>query len=218
MRFILLSLFILIFTQFTTAQKKPLDHSVYDAWQSIGERLISNDGNWVVYTIEPQEGDHELVIQSVVPGSNYIKTVARGYQAVISEDSRYLIFKIKPLYKETREAKIKKKLAADMPKDSLGIIELGKDSVWKKERIIGYKTPEKSYGWVAYLLEKDKKILKNKISDSEAGRKMDSLSKVIDSLREIISLKNSEIKDAGADLEFQGHNYKIDRMDIADYF
>ena len=38
------------------AQKKPLDHSVYDGWQSIGERMISNDGRWVVYTINAQEG------------------------------------------------------------------------------------------------------------------------------------------------------------------
>ena len=45
------------------AQKKPLDHSVYDSWQSIGQKLISNDGKWVVYTIDPQEGDNELVIQ-----------------------------------------------------------------------------------------------------------------------------------------------------------
>ncbi|MFM2116937.1 MAG: hypothetical protein RL316_127, partial [Bacteroidota bacterium] len=37
-----------------SAQKKPLDHTVYDAWQRIGERLISPDGNWVIYVIEAQ--------------------------------------------------------------------------------------------------------------------------------------------------------------------
>ena len=46
------------------AQKKPLDHSVYDGWQSVGEKLISNDGRWVVYTVDPQEGDNELVKHS----------------------------------------------------------------------------------------------------------------------------------------------------------
>ncbi|MES1224426.1 MAG: hypothetical protein ABUT20_53520 [Bacteroidota bacterium] len=30
------------------SQKKPLDHSVYDSWQSIGEKAISNDGKFVV--------------------------------------------------------------------------------------------------------------------------------------------------------------------------
>ena len=41
------------------AQKKPLDHTVYDGWQSIGERMVSNDGKWVVYTVTPQEGDND---------------------------------------------------------------------------------------------------------------------------------------------------------------
>ncbi|HMR93099.1 MAG TPA: hypothetical protein PKC69_12315, partial [Chitinophagaceae bacterium] len=45
-------------------QRQPLDHSVYDGWQNIGQRLISNDGKWVVYTVDVQEGDNELVIQS----------------------------------------------------------------------------------------------------------------------------------------------------------
>ena len=58
--------FLVIFfiSQILCAQKKPLDHSVYDSWQSIGERMISNDGKWVVYTVNVQEGDNELVIQS----------------------------------------------------------------------------------------------------------------------------------------------------------
>src|SRR5918993_764891 len=59
------------------AQKKPLDHSVYDSWQSIGQKLISNDGRWVVYTINPQEGDNELVIQSTASDTSYKKTIAR---------------------------------------------------------------------------------------------------------------------------------------------
>ena len=107
------------------AQKKPLDHSVYDGWQHIGERMISNDGKWVVYTIDPQEGDNELVIQS--SDAKYKKSVPRGYTAVITEDSRYVVFKIKPFYKDTREAKIKKKKVDDMPKDSIAIVELGKE-------------------------------------------------------------------------------------------
>src|SRR5678809_1644588 len=121
--------YILVLSLFTfnflLAQKKPLDHTVYDSWQSIGEKMISNDGKWVVYTINVQEGDNDLVIQS--SDAKYKKTVARGYNAVISEDGRFAIFKIKPFYKETREARIKKKKPDDMPKDSFAVVELGKD-------------------------------------------------------------------------------------------
>src|SRR5690606_37451416 len=96
------------------SQKKPLDHTVYDGWESIGSRAISNDGKWIVYNISVQEGDNELVIQSSNLSSKLI--IPRGSNATITEDSRFVIFSIKPFYKDTREAKIKKKKADDQPK------------------------------------------------------------------------------------------------------
>src|SRR6187399_3512221 len=118
-------LFFLLFAfNFLLAQKKPLDHTVYDSWQSIGERMISNDGKWVVYTISVQEGDNELVIQSAATDAKYKKSIPRGYNAVISEDSRFAIFKIKPSYKDIREARIKKKKPDDMPKDSFAVVKM----------------------------------------------------------------------------------------------
>ena len=132
--------------------KKPLDHTVYDGWKSIGERQISNDGKFVVYTVNPQEGDGELVIQNAE--TKYKKIIARGFNAVITEDSRYLVLKIKPFFQDTRQAKIKKKKAEEMPKDSLVIIELGKEEMVKLPRVKSYKTPEKAFGWVAYQIEK----------------------------------------------------------------
>ena len=64
MQKLLLSLFVLIVINASAQNKKPLDHTVYDSWKSIGERMISNDGQFVVYTVNPQEGDGELVIQN----------------------------------------------------------------------------------------------------------------------------------------------------------
>lgn len=132
--------------------KKPLDHTVYDRWQSIGERKISNNGNWIIYTVEVQEGDGDLIIQSA--DARYIKTIPRGYNAAITEDSRFVIVKIKPLYTETRQARIKKKSPDEMPKDSLAIIELGKDIIVKTARVKSYKFPEKNAQWVAWQMEK----------------------------------------------------------------
>jgi len=163
-----------------------LDHTVYDSWQHIGERMISNDGKWVVYTIDPQEGDNELVIQS--SDAQYKKSVPRGYSAVITEDSRYVVFKIKPFFKDTREAKIKKKKADDMPKDSIAVVELGKEQIWKNAKAKSYKTPQKTYGWVAYQLEKTPEpTAKQKPSEAVVNKKVaDSLSRLIDSLQQVI--------------------------------
>jgi dienelactone hydrolase len=184
-------LILLVFTcaVFTTAftQKKPLDHTVYDSWQSIGERMISNDGKWVVYSINPQEGDNELFIQS--SDATYKKPIPRGYNAVITEDSRYVLFKIRPLYKDTRDARIKKKRPDDMPKDTLAIVELGKDSIWKTPRVKTYKTPEKESGWVAYHLEKpiERTSSERPARSNGTDKKIaDSLNRVIDSLYAVI--------------------------------
>ncbi|MGZ8558618.1 MAG: alpha/beta hydrolase family protein [Chitinophagaceae bacterium] len=201
MRYSFFFLYFFVIILSAVAQKKTLDHTVYDGWQSIGQKLISNDGRWVVYTIDPQEGDNELVIQSTVSDTVYKKAIARGYNALITEDSRYLIFRIKPFFKETREARIKKKKPDEMPKDSLAIVEFGKDSVWMMARVKGYKTPAKSFGWVAYLLEKD--ISKSKTLSGDTKRIADSLTRIIDSLQVLLSkgkLKNEDEQKDGFDL------------------
>ena len=199
MRTVLLSLFLSPF--FLYAQKKPLDHSVYDGWQSIGERTISNDGKWVVYTITPQEGDASLYIQSSTDAVNK-KIVPRGYSPVITEDSRFVVFKIKPLYKETREARIKKKKPEDFPKDSIAIMELGKDNLWKTAKVKSYKTPQKAAGWVAFHKEREPVTSK---ATTPTQKTVDSLRRSLDSLvllvAELKNMKggNSDMADAEDD-------------------
>ena len=194
MKKIVLPVLLLICAQLSAQMKKSLDHSVYDGWKSIGERMISNDGKYAVYAINPQEGDGELTIQNL---STMAKTtIARGYSAVITEDSRYVVFRIKSFFQDTRQAKIKKKKADDMPKDSIGIIELGKEAIVKYARVKGFKTPEKSGGWVAYQMEKPlpdtSKARKGKSAAIDSAKmNMDMLVKLADSIirRSVESVK-----------------------------
>lgn len=178
MKKLLFSLFLI--PGFLSAQKKPLDFDVYDEWQSIGERSVSGDGKWVVYAVNPQEGDGTLYIESA--DARFKQAIPRGYKATITEDSRFVIFNIKPFFKETREAKIKKKKPDDMPKDSMGILELGKDSILKFSKIKSFKTPDKGFGWLAY--QKEQQVEKPK---APANKTVDSLKKTIDSLHNIIN-------------------------------
>ena len=167
------------------AQKKRLTHAVYDGWQSINERYISSNGKWVVYTITPQEGDATLVIQA--SDNSYKKEIPRGYAATITEDSRFVICKIRPFFAATRDAKIKKKKPDEMPKDSLAIVELGKDTVQRIPRIKSYKTPEKGTQWMAYLFEKSLPPVTPKPDSLTQLNSLlhlaDSLARVADSLR-----------------------------------
>lgn len=183
MKKVTISALLFICISATAQNKKPLTHDVYDDWKSLGERLISNDGQYAVYSINPQEGDGELVVQNL--STKATQTVARGYGAVISEDSRFVVFKIKPLFQDTRQAKIKKKKPDDMPKDSLGIIELGKEGVVKLARVKSFKTPEKGFGFAAWHLEKPEpdttKKTKRPVVDT-ANLKINQLMKLVDSV------------------------------------
>src|SRR6478736_3415399 len=96
---LLLPLFVLAANICLAQNKKPLTHDVYDGWKSVGERTISNDGNYILYAINAQEGDGEMIIQNVRTG--YKKSIARGYNGIITEDSKYAILKIKPVYQDT---------------------------------------------------------------------------------------------------------------------
>jgi dienelactone hydrolase len=181
-------LFFLVLTVSVQAQKKPLDHTVYDNWQSFADRAISNDGKYVAYAINPQEGDGMLVLQSVQGG--YKVVIPRGAGVVISEDSKYAICRIKPTFAQTRDAKIKKKRPDEMPKDSLAIVKLGDNKVVKTARLKSFKLPDDAGGWLAYLLDKEQpEAPKTKASlDSVARIKSmfamaDSLVRAADSIR-----------------------------------
>lgn len=188
MRFVKGSLILLLFISIAArAQKKPLDHSVYDGWQNIGERVISNDGRYVVYTINPQEGDGTLVIQAT--DNSYKKEIPRGYNATISNDNKFVVCRVRPFFKDTREARIKKKRPDEMPKDSLFIVNLFSDNVTKISRVKGYKMPEKGAGWIAYHLDKalpepPKRVQPDSVTQiNNLTRMVDSLARVVDSLR-----------------------------------
>ena len=180
------------------AQKKPLDHSVYDGWQSIADRAISNDGKFVVYAVNPQEGDAVLYVKSVT--GNYVKEIARGYGPVLTEDSRFLICRVKPTFKETRDAKIKKKKAEDMPKDTLVILELGKDTYTKVPRLKSFKVPDDSGNWLAYLLDKPLPETNRNRAEPDSATRMTAMIHMADSLVHVadsIKAKATEIQEKG---------------------
>ena len=131
------------------AQKKPLDHTVYDQWQSIKDVVLSNDGNWMSYTVAPQEGDATLYVRHLK--TNQIIQIERGTQSRFTENNAYLIAKIKPSFEETRKAKIGKKKPEEMPKDSLVILTLTNGNVKRIPAVKSYQVPEFGSDVIAYL-------------------------------------------------------------------
>lgn len=142
------------------AQKKPLDHSVYDAWQSVQAVKLTADGRFTIYEINPQEGDGTLYIRRNKDG--HTLAVPRGYKAVVASDGLTLTLQIKAPFSETLAARKKNKKADDMPKDSLAMVKLSDMSLKKWGPMKGYKTGVTSQAFVAYeFAGKDKKAGKD---------------------------------------------------------
>jgi dipeptidyl aminopeptidase/acylaminoacyl peptidase len=167
-----LTLIFLLFFTASYAQKKPLDHSVYDSWESIGLKQLSNDGQWIAFSILLQEGDGSLNFNNIV--TNNKTKVARGSGVKFSADSKFAIFNIKPLFKDTRLERIKKKKPEEMTKDSLGILNLTNSSIYKVARIKSFELPEEGLSVIAYQLEKPLDTAKkNKSTASPAPKDME---------------------------------------------
>ena len=150
----------LLIINFFSAQKKPLDHSVYDAWQSVGSRLISNDGKWLGYYVDAQEGDGNLYLYSTINKTQ--QKFPRASKLFLTSDSKFAIFTVKPFYKDIKAVKDKKLKKDKLTKDSLYIINLSTNKIEKIANVKSYKAPFKGGSFVAYLLEN----LKEKSTDS----------------------------------------------------
>ncbi len=158
---------LLIMTCFMDAQKKPLDHSVYDSWQNIGTRKISNDGKWIAYAVDVQEGNSDLFLYSVK--SKNSRKFPRAAKMEFTHDSRFGIFQIRPLYKDIKAVKDKKLKQNKLTKDSLAIVDFSSGKTEKIPNVKGFKIPEKGGSYVAYLLEnlKDKSSVDSSDKDGD---------------------------------------------------
>jgi len=145
-----------------TTKKKPLDNSVFDGWQNVANDRISDDGKWILYVIKPQQGDANLVITSAKNTDKF--EIPRADTARFTSDSKFAVCLIRPFYKDIRQAKIKKKKPDEFPKDTLGIITLGSNSVTKVPSIRSFKVAEKA-PIIAFLASSDT-LKKPKASDT----------------------------------------------------
>ncbi|MEO0571429.1 MAG: S9 family peptidase, partial [Bacteroidota bacterium] len=159
--------FLFALTLITTAsfgQKKILDHSDYDLWSTVQDEAIAPNGNHVLYSLERGEKDHFLRVQNTK--GSFVLEYDRGQKGHFTYDSRYVVFTIKA-WKDSVMIMKKRKVKKDkLPKDSLGIFNLGNQTLSKVGNIKSYKLPEKWSGYLAYQLEDIKKEKKEEKKDT----------------------------------------------------
>ncbi len=155
------------------APKKPLDHTVYDQWQSVANQRISPNGKYVLFQVKPQQGDGKLYLKTT--GNQLLRQIDRGDSAQFTADSKFAVFAIKPLYQDTRQARIKKKKPEQMPKDSLGIYGLETGKLTKYADVKSFQLAEAA-SVLAFL------AVKAAVKDSLKKAPVDTVKKITDRL------------------------------------
>ena len=153
------------------AQKKPLDHDVYDSWQSVSGVKRSDDGRVLVWNVNPQEGDGTLYVRSfaslrMTNASRMTKksraaghserseestlAIPRGYQPTIDPDGKWVVCRIKPEFAKTRQERIDKKKKDEQSKDTLAVIDINTMQIRKFASVESYSAGSFGMPFIAY--------------------------------------------------------------------
>lgn len=151
---LILSACFLLIPVFLNAQKpdkKPLTTADFASWQELRNPLISNDGKYVSFEINPEKGNGNLVVKT--SDSKKEDQIARGYSAEFSPESDYIIYKIKQPEDSIRSAKKRKLKPEQMPGDSLGVFVFKRHKIYAYPNLKEYKLPKENGNWIAFMSE-----------------------------------------------------------------
>ncbi|MCP4711533.1 MAG: S9 family peptidase [Planctomycetes bacterium] len=90
--FLVLVIGSMLLGQGALGQKQAITPEDYDKWESLGGGTLSPDGNWLVYSISPVEGDGTLFIKNL--DTEEVKEVLVGSGAVFSDDSQWVAYRV----------------------------------------------------------------------------------------------------------------------------
>lgn len=157
-----LSLFLVLLDLGTAQNKVSLDHTDFDQWRSITGQTLTPDGRFLIYGLNPQEGDGELRVQNLRNNREVIHP--RGERFEVSYDGRTLAFFIATPHADVRQALIDGKRPSAIFDDTLAIYSIYENNLRMFPEVDSFSFPERSGTWIAFLHDRDLK----KESDEEA--------------------------------------------------
>lgn len=143
---------VIIISQNIHAQKKPLSIQDIEAWKRITETVVSADGKWIAYNVEPWRGDSHIFLYDSKGEKKFESSCGKDIN--ITRDSEFMIFTMVPEYKTVRELKIRKSGNEEIPRNKLGIYALQSGKLDTIQNIKSYKLPGNRAEYLAFQLEK----------------------------------------------------------------
>jgi len=133
--------------------KVPLTYEDFDQWRSISGQTLTPDGRYLIYGLNPQEGDGEIRVQNL--RNNREVSLARGERFEVSYDGQTLVHFIAAPYDSVRQALINDKKPGEIFDDTLAIYSIYDDVMETFPEVGSFKLPERSGTWLAYLYDRD---------------------------------------------------------------
>lgn len=165
----ILSILCLIFISASVfGQKKVIDHTVYNDWRKAEAQIISNDGNYISYEINPHRGDGFLYVYN--SSTSATDSFPRGKEAKFGTNNNYLVFKITPGFDTLRNCELNKVDKKKWPKDTLGIYVFAKDSLIKIPLLKSFSVFEDN-DWLSYVVDENEFKTTAAASEKESKKK-----------------------------------------------
>jgi dipeptidyl aminopeptidase/acylaminoacyl peptidase len=169
--------------------KRPLTHADYDGFRSISNQKLSNDGQWLVYGVFPQEGDGEAVLRDLKSGREIRQSAGqrpaptppepgseappapRNLTVEFTPDAKFVVFTSYPSKADLDQARRERKRPTDQPKNGLVIINLGTGAAVRVASIKSFQVPDTASSHIAYLKESGELVLRALADGSERTMK-----------------------------------------------
>lgn len=131
--------------------KRAITADDYATWKTVSREAISHDGSVVIYELNPQQGDGNLIIHQL--NSHFTDTLPRGTRAKLDGAAQFVVSHIKPPADSIRTAKLKKVKKEDMPADSLAVYTFSDHRTRRFAGVKSYSLPDEGSDWVAILTQ-----------------------------------------------------------------
>ncbi|AXJ01522.1 Dipeptidyl aminopeptidase/acylaminoacyl peptidase [Cyclonatronum proteinivorum] len=151
-----------------TGDKVPLDHSDFDQWRAVSNEQFTRDGDFLIYSLNPQEGDGEVVVRNL--RTNRENSIARGQRFQVNHSGTHLVMFLANPYAEERQARIDGKRLRDVFTDTLAVYSLATAELEKIGEVTSFKMPDENGDWLAYRFERnDRSAASSDSKDASEG-------------------------------------------------
>lgn len=153
-------------TEVGSAQNKvPLTYKDFDQWRSLSGETLTPDGRYLIFGLNPQEGDGEIRVRNL--RNNQEVSHERGERFQVSYDGKTLVHFITAPYAMVRQALIDGDKPEEEFDDTLAVYNIYEDNLETFPEVGSFKLPERSGAWLAYLYERDTEEKENESESTE---------------------------------------------------